>query len=468
MSSIKQAINAEKSKGVTIRFELRNEKKDKNGFVPVRLIFQVENNRKVYNVGQSLLPQCWDKSKQEAIFFDKKTVKSQYPAINYDLFLTEMGAKEFNDRLIEVINDTKAVTDRFILDNKPFDACMVIDKLKENKAPITKKSEPTNILFDFIDKYIEENTAIREPGSLTVYRSMKTHLKAYQDQTNKKVTFDKINYSFFKSFQNFLVSRTKIVAKETVPLLNNITIAKQLSTVKTFLNYAKLQNIAISDDYKKFKITKDKLEVIALTNEEFETLYYFDLSNNRRLAQVRDIFCFACSTGFRYSDMNQLKREHIKEDEIILTVIKTGERLTVPLNPYSKAILAKYEEERRPLPITAKNKQFITNQRLNTYVKELCKLAGINEPTEIVRSYGIKREAITYPKFDLVGVHTGRKTFVCLSLEKGMSAEQVMACTGHKDYQSFKRYLNVTEKLKKVVMLKAWGGQLKESNLKAV
>jgi integrase len=47
--------------------------------------------------------------------------------------------------------------------------------------------------------------------------------------------------------------------------------------------------------------------------------------------------------GFRYSDMKQLMREHIKDDEIKLTVIKTGEELTVPLNPFSKAILGKYK-----------------------------------------------------------------------------------------------------------------------------
>jgi integrase len=190
-------------------------------------------------------------------------------------------------------------------------------------------------------------------------------------------------------------------------------------------------------------------------------LYNFDLSENKKLAQVRDIFCFSCATGFRYSDLKQLKREHIKADEIILTIIKTGERLMVPLNPYSIGILSKYRQHHSPLPM-------ISNQKLNDYVKELCLLAGINEPIEIVRSYGIKREAIIYPKHELISLHCGRKTFVTLSLEKGMSAEQVMACTGHRSYQSFKRYINITGKLKKTAMMKAWGGAKVESKLKAV
>ena len=110
----------------------------------------------------------------------------------------------------------------------------------------------------------------------------------------------------------------------------------------------------------------------------------------------------------------------------------------------------------------------ISNQKLNEYVKELCQLAGITEQVEIVRFRGIKREAITYKKYELIGVHTGRKTFATVSLEKGMSAEEVMAITGHKDYKSFQRYVKVTEQRKKTVMLKAWGGELSTVKLKAI
>ncbi len=156
-----------------------------------------------------------------------------------------------------------------------------------------------------------------------------------------------------------------------------------------------------------------------------------------------------------------MKREHIKQDEIKLTVKKTKEPLTIPLTPFSKAILEKYEALHRPLPV-------ISNQKLNDYVKELCHLAGITEPIEIVRFRGTKREAITYPKYELIGVHTGRKTFSTLSLEKGMSAEEVMTITGHRDYQSFKRYVKVTEQRKKIVMLKAWGGGLSTVKVKAI
>lgn len=92
-------------------------------------------------------------------------------------------------------------------------------------------------------------------------------------------------------------------------------------------------------------------------------------------------------------------------------------------------------------------------------------ILDIDSQIEIVRYNEKKRNVIVYPKYELVHFHTARKTFCTLSLEKGMSAEEVMEISGHSDYRSFKRYVKVTEKRKKVVMAKAWG---EVSNLKIV
>ncbi|HVB02834.1 MAG TPA: hypothetical protein VNE41_03855, partial [Chitinophagaceae bacterium] len=69
-----------------------------------------------------------------------------------------------------------------------------------------------------------------------------------------------------------------------------------------------------------------------MTDEEFQSLFDLDLSGNNRLRQVRDVFCFSCTTGLRYSDLALLRREHIKGDEIKITVKKTKQSLTIPLN----------------------------------------------------------------------------------------------------------------------------------------
>lgn len=69
------------------------------------------------------------------------------------------------------------------------------------------------------------------------------------------------------------------------------------------------------------------------------------------------------TTGLRYSDLAQLRREHIKDGQIILTVKKNKERISIPLTTYSKVILDKYKDQINPLPT-------ISNQKMNDYLKE--------------------------------------------------------------------------------------------------
>src|SRR5690606_2678842 len=135
-------------------------------------------------------------------------------------------------------------------------------------------------------------------------------------------------------------------------------------------------------------------------------------NSNSRLSQVKDIFLFSCVTGYRFSDLCQLKRQHIKDGEIRMTITKTKEPSVVPLTRISREILEKYQERVLPLPM-------ISNQKFNKYVKELCKLAEINDPVEIIRYKGAARDSKIYPKHELISAHTGRKTFVTLSLAKG-------------------------------------------------
>lgn len=431
----------------TIRFTLRSDKPDKDGVCPVQLIYQLSGQRKYFNTDEKLLPKNWDPENQQAVYLDKKAAKKLLPHVNFNSLPSSKQVENINAGMVAMRKEISDIENRFKLNGIPYSVDMVIEDMKESRQPVIKKKEQTNLVFDFIDNYIRDNKASREPASMCVYKSLKSHLQAFEASKRKKVTFDKIDYAFFLDFQNFLINNR---TKRNPNGLGNVTIAKQLSTLKTFLNYARMQGIEVPDKYKDFKIKKESLEVLALTNDEFETLFNLDLSKNKKLDHVRDVFCFSCATGFRYSDLAQLKREHIKAEEIRLTITKTKQKLAVPLNPYSQSILDKYAVRHQPLPV-------ISNQKMNEYIKELCKKADINDPVQIVRFRGARREERTYPKYELIRVHTGRKTFATLSLEKGMSAEEVMKIGGWKSYASFARYVNITEKRTKIVMSKAWG-----------
>lgn len=442
----------------TVRFVLRIDKPNKEGTSPIELVYQLSGKRKYFRTKEKLHFENWNDKNQIANYLDRKAAKKVLPGTDYNLLPSAREVDTVNNKLGAFREDVAAIEKRFELNKIIYSVEMVVAALKANRANTTKIEAPTNQVFDFIDKYIEDNRASREPGSMSVYKSLKNHLYNFQIEKKKKVTFDSIDYAFFLEFQNYLIAAK---SKRAPKGLGNVTIAKQLSTLKTFLNYARVQGIEVKDKYKDFKIKKENLEVIALSNEEFETLYNYNLTNNKKLDQVRDVFCFSCATGLRYSDLEQLKREHIRKEQINIVVTKTKEPLAIPLSQYSHSILTKYSKMHRPLPV-------ISNQKMNDYLKELCELVKINDTVQIVRFRGAKREETSYPKYELISVHTGRKTFATLSLEKGMSAEEVMKIGGWKTYASFCRYVNITEKRAKVVMNKAWGEIKPVAKLKAV
>ena len=116
-------------------------------------------------------------------------------------------------------------------------------------------------------------------------------------------------------------------------------------------------------------------------------------------------------------------------------------------NKYSKAILKKYKgiEGIYALPVPV-------NQRMNKYIKEICKACEINEP--ICRTYykGAERIDEIHPKYELIGTHCGRKTFICNALMLGIAPNIVMKWTGHRDYKSMKPYIDIADKAKEEAM----------------
>lgn len=435
----------------TTNFLLRTDKKNLKGQHPILLTISVSNQLKKLSTGISVLPELWDNDKKKIIYLDAKTAKKVLPNYDYELLPLKNDVKRLNDAINDVKKELEKIIERYELEGIKYSSEMVIEAYKLSASPKVKKEVPKDFIFDFLDKYIHDNEPNRAKGSLQVYKSLKTHLQNYQKAKRTKIRFDKMDTTFMRSFQNYLIqwSETNPNTKR-IKTLNNVTIAKQLSSIKTVLTYAKREGIEVTGNYKDFSIKKQKLEVIALTETEFKTLYELDLSNNERLDKVRDLFCFSCVTGLRYSDLKQLKHNHVGKTEIQITVTKTKDLLKIPLNKISVKILEKYKDFPKPLPI-------ISNQRVNEYIKELCKIAEINDPIEIVRFKGADRIVTIHPKYELISIHNGRKTFATLSLERGMNAETVMKLGGWSDYKSFSRYVNITENVKRKAMVTAWG-----------
>lgn len=442
----------------TFKFELNKYRLDGDGKAPIRLNYSVSNVRKRVPTGISVFPECWNYEEQEIIYLSKKQAAKQLPNIPYTDLPTAGDVDDLNDQLDGLILSLKDVEKNFTAQKITYSAEMVVNAYRASQLPETKKDQSHKLVPQYIDKYCEEQRTVKANASLVIYRTLKNHLENYGSYKNKKIRFAEMDNSFFLKFQTYLIEQKN---------LKNTTVAKQLSTLKTILNYAAKYRVEVNNDFRSFKIKKEKLGVIALSRAEMEKIIKLDLSDKTHMVEgkmkqgkpvqvsystldkARDFFIMGCATGMRYSDLAGLRWENIKGDEIWITVKKTKEELMIPINEYSAAILEKNAGKIKPLP------QF-SNQRLNDYVKLLARESGINTPVLTVRYKGTQRIETTNPKYKLISAHTSRKTFVTVSLENGMSAEETMATTGHSDYQSFKKYLHITNKVKKTAMSKAW------------
>ena len=136
---------------------------------------------------------------------------------------------------------------------------------------------------------------------------------------------------------------------------------------------------------------------------------------------------------------------------------KTKDILSIPLNDFANDIINRHKEnDKIQLP------PIITNQKMNEYLKELGALAEINDTVERHRYSGNIKKTITTEKYNLITTHTARRTFVTLSLEKGFRPEVVMEMTGHKNYTTFKRYIKITNQVKKEEMNRLWSNKPKK------
>jgi integrase len=75
-------------------------------------------------------------------------------------------------------------------------------------------------------------------------------------------------------------------------------------------------------------------------------------------------------------------------------------------------------------------------------LKEVGKACGVDKPVEVVKFIGGKRINKAVPKYELITTHTGRRTFITNSLEKGMLPKELMQITGHKNFETLMRYFS--------------------------
>ena len=328
-------------------------------------------------------------------------------------------------------------------------------EVKVEKGPIPAKVKKVG-LFTRLEEFIKEESAANSwaYATLQVWKTFTHHMQGF----NPKVTFEFFNESGINKWVIYLRSKG----------LEEKSVQKHFNNLRWFLYWALRKNYTKEDTIKRYRPKLKVLEkpVIFLTKEELIHLYHFEVPGNGSvvklkdmngeeyektvedaggLIKTRDLFCFCAFTSLRYSDMANLKKTDIEDDTMYITTMKTYDRLPINLNKFAKEILKKYEHCNFPgglaLPV-------IPNQLMNRYLKHLCELAGFNKPITRTCYRGGERVEETFPKYEMISTHAGRRTFICFALSSGIPPQVVMKWTGHSDYQAMKPYIDIAEKTK--------------------
>lgn len=287
------------------------------------------------------------------------------------------------------------------------------------------------------------------------YKTFRPHLK-FSDLTEKALT------EFVTYLREQKVLKTPRKKKDereeddrdAVTGLKNSTIKKKLGYMRWFLNWATDRGFNTNTAYKHFEPTlkQTQKKVIYLTRDEMKSILAANLTGeNLYLEPVRDIFMFCCFSSLRYSDAASLHWNDVRDDHIEVTTIKTADSISIEINDMMRSILDKYRE------IPSKNGlvfPFYTNQAMNRDLKELCKLSGIDQEERITTYKGNERIDEIKHKWELIGTHTGRRTFIVNALSRGISPTIVMKWTGHASYSSMKPYIDIVDSIKATEMAK--------------
>lgn len=307
----------------------------------------------------------------------------------------------------------------------------VLQELKKNRE-YELRSYRIDV-FDALDRYIIEKTPIVSSDQAKDYRTLRKHLIAFKDYSSQPITFHNLNLLFYNEFMDYLFYKV-VKPNGSIGLLTN-TAGKIIRLLKGFVNYQITKGTIPLIDLKHFKVVEEESDTIYLSEKELSVIYNLDLSDDKQLEEVRDVFITGCFTGLRYSDLSTLSPEHIDLDNenINLKQRKVHKAVIIPMIDYVPEILKKYNYD---LP---KISRYIFNER----VKELGQRAELRQKIEVVRKKGKEREKRVYEKWEMISSHTCRRSFCTNMYLSGFPAGELMRISGHKSPSAFMRYIKV-------------------------
>jgi integrase len=363
-----------------VLFYLKKGSEKRNGEVAIMARITVDGKICQFSTKQNILPENWNVKAGKA---------------------TGKAAGQIN----KMLDDVKASLNHIYHEQQRRDNYVTAEKVKNE---FLGHSENHATLLDLFVKHnndVKQLIGISKSASTyQKYEVTRKHLEKFLMYKYKlsDIALQEINLMFITDFEVYL---------KTIGKCNSNTTAKFMQFFKRIILIARNNGIITGDPFANYKIRIQKVDIGYLTEEEIEKILKLNLVSER-LEHVRDLFIFSCFCGLAYIDVAGLRKEHIRKSFdgnlwIMTKRVKTGTNVNVPLLDIPKMILNKYKNK---LP-NGKILPIISNQKLNSYLKEIADLSRI-------------RKNLTF--------HQARHTFATTTtLSKGVPIETVSKMLGH-------------------------------------
>lgn len=388
----------EKRKTFALTLFIRRALVNAKGQAPIFLRITVNGSSTEMRIQRSIAVENWNVTKCAAKGKDKisreindyiETIKAKALQIHREL---ELDRKPINPKIIKEL-----------LQGKSSNVRTIKQTFEEHNAQIKKLES----------KEFSPITIRRYEKSLEVLLEYVKHQYKMDD-----IALTEIDPQFIDNYMVYLKANHN---------LSHNTAVKRLKNLKKVIRIALMNGWITSDPFRFTKLRETNVEKEFLIKEEIERIIEKEITIPR-LAQVRDIYLFCVFSGLAFTDVCTLRPEHIIKDNngdmwIRKARQKTKNMCNIPLLEIPLALIEKYREN----PICKERGTvlpLISNQRLNTYLKELADICGIEKH---------------------LTSHTARYSFATLSLTSGISMESVAKMLGHANTRMTQHYAKVLD-----------------------
>jgi len=297
-----------------------------------------------------------------------------------------------------------------------------------------EKTIPTD-LINYIDFYIDYRKDEVKKTSLKKFNVIKHKLQKLEKFRKKQILILDINNDFKNEFVSYCKNE----------LYSQNTIQRELAIIKTFCIHARFLGLETHYQLDSLRLDKAKVEKIYLTFEELSRIEEINSDElTVSLDNAKDWLIISCYSGQRISDFMRFTENQIRIEEgkhfLEFTQMKTSKLTTIPIHPKILEILKK------------RNGKFpyrISDQKYNDYVKEVCKLAGIDEIVKgskmLETEKGNRKQEGLYKKYELVTSHIGRRSFATNFYGK-IPTTYLINITNHSSEAMFLNYIGKSNK----------------------